>query len=222
MNPYVQRLIELYSQHANHEKAKWAKDYMRNQFDFLGIPSPLRRTLNKQFMKEHGVPAGSFLKKVVVACWELPEREYQYAALDLLLKNKETVTPDDMRWLEGLLVKKSWWDTIDVLSPHVIGSMLVRFSELIPGYPEKWINNENIWMQRSAILYQLYYKEKTDEERLYRYILHRANSDEFFVQKAIGWALRQYARTAPVSVKSFVLAHELKPLSRREALKHIG
>jgi 3-methyladenine DNA glycosylase AlkD len=97
---------------------------------------------------------------------------------------------------------------------------LVDNFKLILSFADKWIDDENIWLQRSAILYQLYYKGETDEERLFRYILRRANSDEFFVQKAIGWVLREYAKTSPKNVISFVANHQLKPLSKREALKH--
>ena len=100
-----------------------------------------------------------------------------------------------MSWLSTLIVKKSWWETVDVLSPRIIGYMFLTNHELVPLYADKWIENENIWLQRAAILYQLKYKEKTNEERLFRYILRRASSDEFFVQKAIGWALREYAKT---------------------------
>lgn len=126
-----------------------------------------------------------------------------------------------MPWLVNLIVSKSWWDTVDVLSPHIMGYMFSTYPKLISQYSDLWIEDENIWLQRSAILYQLHYKGGTDEERLFRYIIRRANNDEFFVQKAIGWVLREYAKTNPESVKSFVLNHQLKPLSKREALKHL-
>ena len=126
-----------------------------------------------------------------------------------------------MSWLSSLIVKKSWWDTIDVLSPRIIGDMFSRNNGLVDLFADQWIEDENIWLQRSAILYQLYHKDKTDEERLFRYIVRRADSKEFFVQKAIGWALRQYAKTRPESVRDFVASHNLKPLSKREALKHL-
>jgi 3-methyladenine DNA glycosylase AlkD len=194
---------------------------MRNQFEFLGIRAPIRQALLKQFLKEHGLPAREQLKDTILTLWDRTEREYQYAALDIMKKAIKNLCPDDMPWLEGLIQKKSWWDTIDVLAPRIMGHLFTAYPKLIPLYPEKWIEDDNFWLQRSAILYQLYYKEKTDEERLYRYMLRRADSDEFFVQKAIGWALRQYAKVRPDSVKSFVSEHQLKPLSKREALKYM-
>jgi 3-methyladenine DNA glycosylase AlkD len=159
---------------------------------------------------------------MIFCLWDLPEREYQQAALDILEKVKKDLTTNDMSWLSTLIVKKSWRETIDVLSPRIMGYMFLTNHELVPLYANKWIENENIWLQRAPILYQLKYKEKTNEVRLFRYILRRASSDEFFVQKAIGWALREYAKTNPDNVKSFVSQHPLKPLSEREALKHFS
>jgi 3-methyladenine DNA glycosylase AlkD len=218
---YIEELVNLYTHHSDAEYAEWSKNYMRNQFEFLGIRAPIRQKLTKQFFKEQGVPSHDQLEKVVQILWNMPEREYQKSALDLLEKSKKSLCSTDLTWLEALLVSKSWWDTIDVLSPHIMGHLFQTYPELIPQYADRWIESENFWLQRSAILYQLYYKSNTDEERLFCYILKRVDSQEFFVQKAIGWALRQYGKTNPESVKTFVAQHELKPLSRREALKHL-
>ncbi|MGX9134795.1 DNA alkylation repair protein [Rummeliibacillus sp. JY-2-4R] len=220
VNSYVQEIINLYSEHADEKYAQWSKNYLRNQFDFLGIRTPIRRKLTKQVLKEYGLPQKEELKDVIYMLWGLPEREYQKAALDILEKAKKDLTSNDVSWLSNLIVKKSWWDTVDVLSPHIMGYLFSNNDNFILSFADEWIDDENIWLQRSAILYQLYYKVKTDEERLFRYILKRANSDEFFVQKAIGWILREYAKTRPENVISFVSHHHLKPLSKREALKH--
>lgn len=220
LNSYVQELVHIYSKHTDVAFAKWSKNYLRDQFDFLGIRTPIRRKLTKQFIREIGLPPKEELKDVILMLWDLPEREYQKAALDILEKAKKQLTKEDMPWLTSLIMKKSWWDTVDVLSPDIMGYMFSNDDELIHSFADKWIEDENIWLQRSAILYQLKFKDKTDEERLFRYILRRADSDEFFVQKAIGWVLREYAKTRPESVKAFVTNHNLKPLSKREALKH--
>ena len=221
LNSYVQELVNTYLKHTDVEFAKWSKNYLRNQFDFLGIRTPIRRKLTRQFIKENGLPQKENLKDVILILWDLPEREYQKAALDIIERAKRELTKDDMPWLSSLIVRKSWWDTVDVLSPHIMRYMFSKDSELIHSFADKWIEDENIWLQRSAILYQLYYKDETDEERLFRYILRRANSDEFFVQKAIGWILREYAKTRPENVRQFVATNNLKPLSKREALKHL-
>ena len=217
---YLLPLIKLYDRHKDEEYAEWSKNYLRNQFEFLGIRAPIRRKLTSQFIKDNGLPDKDCLQAVIYFLWDMPEREFQKGALDLLAKSKKTLGPEDIPWLSNLIVKKSWWDTVDELAPHSIGSIFLAHPEIISSYADKWIEDENIWLQRTAIIYQLFYKDKTDVERLYRYILRRADSNEFFVQKAIGWALRQYAKTNPDAVMSFVSTHSLKPLSRREALKH--
>ncbi len=217
---YLLPLIKLYDSHKDEQYAAWSKSYLRNQFEFLGIRAPIRKKLTSQFIKDNGLPDKDRLQAVIYFLWDLPEREFQKGALDLLGKSKKILGPEDIPWLSKLIVKKSWWDTVDELAPHPIGSMFLAHPEIISSYADKWIEDENIWLQRTAIIYQLFYKDKTDVERLYRYILRRADSNEFFVQKAIGWALRQYAKTNPDAVMSFVSTHSLKPLSRREALKH--
>lgn len=221
-NTYIQELVKIYSQHLDAKYAEWSKNYLRNQFNFLGIRTPIRRKLTKQFLKEHGLPPRKILKDVILTLWDMPEREYQKAALDILEEGKKNLVHGDMPWLVNLIISKSWWDTVDILSPHIMGHLFQTCPELIPQYADYWIESENIWLQRSAILYQLYYKAKMDEERLFHYILKRAGSDEFFIQKAIGWVLREYAKTNPVNVISFVSQHNLKPLSKREALKHFS
>lgn len=217
---YLLPLIKLYDSHKDEQYAAWSKSYLRNQFEFLGIRAPIRKKLTSQFIKDNGLPDKDRLQAVIYFLWDLPEREFQKGALDLLGKSKKILGPEDIPWLSKLIVKKSWWDTVDELAPHPIGSMFLAHPEIISSYADKWIEDENIWLQRTAIIYQLFYKDKTDVERLYRYILRRADSNEFFVQKAIGWALRQYAKTNPDAVMSFVSTHSLKPLSRRETLKH--
>lgn len=221
INSYIKQLVELYNQHKDEEYANWSQNYLRNQFQFLGIRTPIRRKLTKQFLNEHGVPSKENLKEVILKLWELPEREYQKAALDILEKVKKELTPDDMPWLCSLLVTKSWWDTVDVLSPHIMGYLFTAYPELISSYADEWIFNDNIWLQRSALLYQLRYRKQTDEDRLFHYIRTRADSNEFFIQKAIGWVLREYGKTNPDAVKEFVGTNQLKPLSKREALKRL-
>ncbi|OIK12646.1 DNA alkylation repair protein [Bacillus sp. MUM 13] len=221
INSYIEELAKLYSQHIDMDYANWSKSYLRDQFEFLGIRTPIRRKLTKQFLHEFGVPKKEYLKDVIFTLWERSEREYQKAALDILNKVKVDLTPEDMPWLSSLLINKSWWDTVDVLSPHIMGYMFTAYPKLTSQYADQWILDENFWLQRSALLYQLYYKNRTDEKRLFQYILNRAASEEFFVQKAIGWVLREYAKTNPLAVKDFVSLNDLKPLSRREALKNL-
>ncbi|MDQ0229329.1 DNA alkylation repair protein [Metabacillus malikii] len=219
---YLQPLIQSYYEHHDEQYAEWSKQYLRNQFEFIGIRTPKRRQLTKNFLENNGLPPKEKLKEVIQALWNMDEREFQKAALDILEKCKRQLKGEDIRWISQLIVEKSWWDTVDVLAPHIIANLFLTYPQYTSQYVESWIEDDNIWLQRSAIISQLFYKEKTDEKLLSHCVLRRANSDEFFVQKAIGWALRQYAKTNPDYVRSFVADNDLKPLSKREALKNLS
>jgi 3-methyladenine DNA glycosylase AlkD len=162
------------------------------------------------------------LTEVSRGLWRMREREYQYAACALLSRFVKGCGPDFLRVAHDLIVAKSWWDTVDTLASHTVGTLVRNHSQLVTTM-DQWIAGDNLWLARTAILYQLGYKEATDADRLFRYTLIKADHPDFFMRKAIGWALRQYAWVAPETVRAFVLAHETKfsGLTRREALKHL-
>jgi len=128
---------------------------------------------------------------------------------------------DFLDTIEVLMLQKSWWDTVDFLAPKLAGKLLFRFPDRIADYPLRWIKADNRWLQRAAILFQLDYKAQTDAPLLFDLIRQRADSTDFFVQKAAGWALRQYARTNPETVRAFIREHELPKLTVREGMKHL-
>jgi 3-methyladenine DNA glycosylase AlkD len=158
-------------------------------------------------------------------CWADAEREMQYAACDMLALPAvlRRLTPADIPHLQRFVTTKSWWDTADVLAPTIIGGMLRPFPDLVRDHARAWIEDDNIWLQRTAILVQLKYREQTDFDLLTECVLRRASSTEFFVRKGAGWALRQYAYTAPDHVRAFVDEHShiLSGLTLREARKHL-
>ncbi|MGD7022968.1 DNA alkylation repair protein [Rossellomorea vietnamensis] len=218
---YSQRLIAYFKGHANKENAGPMKAYMRNQFDFLGIRTPERKMLLRDFLKEYGTPSLEELPEIARTLWEQPEREFQYLALALLDKNRSRLQPVHLSLMEELIVMKSWWDTIDTIASRLAGFVIRKHPLEGEVFLEKWIASENFWLNRTAILHQLSYKEGTDEERLFSYIKQHASSKEFFIEKAIGWALREYSKTAPDKVAAFIEREELRPLSKREGLKHL-
>ena len=216
----VDRLREQLATVADPERAKAMAAYMRNQFPFLGVPSPkLKLALRAA---EPGRLAQAELTAVARRLWRLSEREYQYAACALLNRFVHGCGPDFIDVAHDLIVAKSWWDTVDTLASHTVGTLVHKHPQLVTRMDE-WIGSDNIWLARTAILYQLRYKEATDVDRLFRYTLIKANHPDFFMRKAIGWALRQYAWVAPETVRAFVLANEAKfsGLTRREALKNL-
>lgn len=223
MHPYVLSLKKLYEQNANPAQAVAMKKYMRDQFEYLGIKSPQGAALSKEFIKEHGLPPIDQLDTIARELWSLPEREFQYVAMSLMGKLEKKYEPEFITTIEYLLVTKSWWDTVDALASHAVGTQFKRFPDVREKYLKKWRKSDNFWLRRTALLFQLGYKEETDFDLLCELIKENLGSDEFFINKAIGWALRQYAWTNPKAVKKFVKdTKDLNPLSRREALKNIG
>lgn len=218
---YAKQIEYLLRSHANRDTAEPMIAYMRNQFPFLGIKMPERVALTKQFIKEHGVPAGEELEQAVLELWALPEREFQYTALMLLDKRVKEAASSQVELLERLITTGSWWDTVDYIASRLVGSLFTRYPEFITVYAGKWIYSEDLWLRRTAILFQLYYKERTDTELLFSFIRICADEEEFFIRKAIGWVLREYSKTDADAVKRFVSETKLSPLSVREALKKI-
>ncbi|MED2256361.1 DNA alkylation repair protein [Brevibacillus parabrevis] len=152
----------------------------------------------------------------------LAEREYQYVAMDLLEKRKKQLTPEHLPWIVHWITTKSWWDTVDYLAAHTTGKLFSLHPELIRPNVTAWVQGDDIWLARTAILFQLSYKAKTDQKLLFSLIESGAASNQFFIQKAIGWSLREYAKTEPEAVRGFAERTVLSNLSKREALKHLG
>ncbi|MBL8063409.1 MAG: DNA alkylation repair protein [Anaerolineales bacterium] len=223
MHSYVRSLKSLFEQNANPANAGPMKKYMRDQFEYLGIKSPQFKELLPEFIRQNGLPPIQELDRIARELWNLPQREFQYLAIGLIGKMEKQLGEDFITTLEYLITTKSWWDTVDTIAGHSVGVMFKRFPKVKAKYLKKWRKSENFWLRRTTLLFQLGYKEETDFELLCEIIRENLGSDEFFINKAIGWALRQYAWTDPAPVKKFVKAtKELHPLSRREALKNIG
>ena len=220
MHPYVASLKTLLEQNANPAQAGPMKKYMRDQFEYLGIKSPQVKTLFRQFIQEHGLPPLEKLDEIIRELWEFPQREYQYLAISLMERLEKKLPASAIKTLEYMILHKSWWDTVDNIS-HVVGVHFRRYPDVREKYLKKWRASDNFWLRRTAILFQLDYKEETDFDLLSDIIQENLGSNEFFINKAIGWSLRQYARIDPKAVTKFVKSTSLHPLSRREAMKHL-
>jgi 3-methyladenine DNA glycosylase AlkD len=223
MHPYIQMLVSLFEQNANPAQAVPVKKYMRDQFEYLGIKTPQSLALQKEFYSRKGLPEIADLDIILRDLWALPEREFQYVAVGLLGRQEQQLPASFIKTIEYLIVTKSWWDTVDSLAGGTVGMHFKRFPEVRAKYLPKWRASNNLWLRRTTILFQLGYKQDTDFELLSDIIRENLGLKEFFINKAIGWALRQYARLDPRAVKRFVNAtKDLSPLSRREALKHLA
>ncbi len=196
--------------------------YMKGHFTFLGVKAPEVRLASKQTLAAGKHAEAEDLIRFADECWAQPEREFQYVGCIFLRKWVAALEPDNLTDLERLIINKSWWDTVDSLAAWSVGP-LVRANRQLAEVMDEWIDSDNMWLARTAIIHQLSYKGDTDADRLFSYAETRAEDTEFFIRKAIGWALRQYARVEPDEVRSFVAANEdrLSGLSKREALKHL-
>lgn len=216
---YLHPLLDRLEANANPAEAVPMARYMRDQFSFYGIKTPQRRLLVREFLAEQGLPPPDLLKPVVLTLWQRPQRECQYIAVGLLERGSKRLDIPVVGLLERLIVTKSWWDTVDSLAGGLAGEQFRRFPEARAAALPRWRASDNIWLRRSAILFQLGYKKETDVDLLLAIVEENKASGEFFIQKAIGWALREYSKTKPDLVVDFVEQTELPPLSRREALK---
>jgi 3-methyladenine DNA glycosylase AlkD len=216
----VGRLRDVFEGAREPERAVRAAAYMRDQFSFLGLDARRQRELARTVLEGVRRPDEKELKAVVRACWALPEREYQYFACDYLrayAKGPSLLAP-----IRRLITTKSWWDTVDPLATRVVGD-LVRHHARLTAQLDEWVADENKWLVRTAILHQLHYGVATDTERLFGYCTRQAGHPDFFVRKAIGWALRHYARTDPGAVRGYLddEGWRLSALSVREAAKRL-
>jgi 3-methyladenine DNA glycosylase AlkD len=222
MHPYIQPLQAAFAQYSDPERAAGASAYMRNQFDFYGLEAKLWRQMVKAHLKQAPLPTPQQLPGIAKALWQLPQREYQYAAVEIIAACKKEWEGNIIELIEHCIVYKSWWDTVDHIASELTGPYFKLFPAQTGPVTARWNQSPDIWLQRSSIMFQKAYKKDTDTGLLAAHILHLAGSQEFFVQKAIGWALREYGKTDPAWVKGFVAAHRLPKLSQREALKRIG
>ncbi|MEM7341146.1 MAG: DNA alkylation repair protein [Actinomycetota bacterium] len=207
---------------AEPDQAESMAAYMKDQFPFLGVKAGPRREAQRSIINALAGRSADDLLAFAEHAWIEEDRELQYVACDALRKHVTVLTPPDLPRVEALIVTKAWWDTVDSLAVHTVGPLVAAHPEL-SATMDTWIDGSDMWKARTAILHQLMYKADTDPDRLFGYADRRAEDTEFFIRKAIGWALRQYARTDPDAVRSFVAANDdrLSGLTKREALKHL-
>lgn len=199
--------------------------YMLNQFAFLGIRAAPRRQALR------GLPhlntwSSHALLSLAEGLWRLPEREFRYAAVDVLARHHKRLDLSDLPRILQLVMTDSWWDTVDGLA-GVVGDLVLRAqanSNDVQQHMDACLTHPNLWVRRVAMLHQLGWKSQTDQQRLFRYALALAPEKDFFIRKAIGWALRDHARLQPQAVRLFLQEHsgQLSGLTRREAGKHLG
>ena len=205
---------------SNNELAIPMENYMKNNFTYFGIKTEKRRAIFKSNYEQNKSEVKSNFRAIAWGLFQMKEREFHQTAIDLLLKEfKKNYVLEDIQLIEKLIITNSWWDSVDTIAKYILGGYLLQFPSETLKVVERFSNSENMWLNRSAVLFQLSYKEKTNFEILKSECEKHKDSNEFFIQKVIGWALRDYSRFNPKGVEAYVNSTNLKPLSRREALR---
>lgn len=221
MEDFIDILKIEFKKNSNKQIATQQKTYMRGQFEFYGIKTPLRREIQKPFLVKAYLPKKNDLERIVKILWSQSEREYHLFSQELVEKYIKQLEKNDISLLEYMVTHNSWWDTVDFIAIKLIGEYFKIYPDQIDKYVNKWIQSKNIWLQRSAILFQLNYKDNLDTILLSNIINSLLDSKEFFINKAIGWVLRNYSRTNPQWVIDFSNKTNLSNLSKKEALRLI-
>ncbi|WP_111684193.1 DNA alkylation repair protein [Winogradskyella tangerina] len=219
---FIEQLKSQFEAHKNPSHALQMQAYMKHLFPFYGIRSPQRKAILREVFKAEKEDVNANCRSIVNSLFQMNERELQYCAMEIaskVLRRKYVVS--DFEFITNLITTKSHWDTVDYIAKHLLGQYILMFWDDRHRLISTLSEADHMWLNRSAILFQLGYKAQTDEAILFDMCKAHAHSNEFFIKKAIGWALREYAKTNPHSVREFTSKVQLKPLSMREALKHI-
>ncbi len=217
---FIIELENAFAANENPENAFAMAKYMKNNFSFFGIKTEERRRVFAAIWKENKQEVATNTIQIAFDLYSKQEREFHYCAIEILIKEcKGNYKKEDIKWIERLISNNSWWDSVDTIAKYILGEYLLEFPLETKKVIERFSYSDNMCLNRSAILFQLSYKEKTNFEILISECEKHKHSNEFFIQKAIGWALRDYSRFNPNEVKAYVNSTNLKPLSRREALR---
>lgn len=220
--PFIEELKSILVQASNPKDAKPMSAYMKYKFQFLGIKSPKRQTLLKTLIKSHKEELQDDITAITALLYQEDAREFHYCAIELYARfKKRHYQLADIKTIRMLLTAHAHWDSVDFIAKHIYGQYLLEQPEQINPTIQEFANSQNMWLNRSTILFQLGYKDLTDKYLLFAMCEQFKDSKEFFIQKAIGWALREYGKSNPKDVLEFVNSTDLKPLSKREAIRRL-
>jgi len=210
---------------ADPSKRAGMQAYMKSAMPFHGVQKPGRDALAKALFAAHPLPDERTWRDTVLALWrEAARREERYMAIALLgdRRYREHRTLAVLPVYEELIVTGAWWDHVDAVAAGLLPELLAGEPARTAAILRTWASDDDLWKRRSAIIAQVGRKRATDLPLLYDCIEPNRGDREFFVAKAIGWALRAYAWVDPDEIVRYCAAHELMPLSRREALKNVA
>jgi 3-methyladenine DNA glycosylase AlkD len=222
----IRTLRQALHDHADPAKAPLMQAYMKSDMPYLGVQTPEHRRICRTIFRTHPLDSFGAWRDTVLTLWRNAQyREQRYAAIALAGNAfyKDFRTLRALPLYREMITTGAWWDYVDAIATRQLGDLLRKSPERMSAILRKWAINDDIWLRRSALLAQIHFKSETDLTLLYDCIRPSLERPEFFLRKAIGWALRQYARTNPDEVLRYVHDHraQLSPLSLREALRRI-
>lgn len=220
----VEFVVARLSASADAKKAPVMAAYMKTDQPFYGVPTP-ERTIIMREVRDRFVPADQRgYRDAILALWRLPHREERYAAIAYARQHPGFITPASLPIYERMIREGAWWDFVDEIAAHLVGTLLLENRKAIRPVIERWIDDDHMWIRRAALIAHVKHKQATDAAQLFDHCLRRAHEKDFFIRKAIGWALRDYSKTNPAAVKSFLAKNKsaLSALSYNEGSKHLG
>jgi 3-methyladenine DNA glycosylase AlkD len=199
----VDHICEAFNSKSNPKEALAMQKYMKDHFNFYGIKSPERKSITSAYIKEFKSVKPLDQKTIIDLLWQKNERECQYAAMDFAAAIERKMDDSWLPFWVKKIQEKSWWDTVDFIASHSIGTLLINQADNAD-LAWQWTEDKNMWLQRTAIIFQLKYKSKTNAGLLFDLITAQAANKEFFIRKACGWALREYGKTNGLAVSEFI------------------
>lgn len=223
-HPLVTAIRTEFAAHGNPVRAKGAQAYMKSEMPYHGLDSKTMRTLQRACIKQHPVGSANELNAVVLDLWDNARfREERYAAQEILYKYSKFIDTSDLPLVRHMIITGSWWDYVDYIAKWVVGGLLERYPKEMTRELKRWIEDDELWIRRAAVLSQLAFKDKTDVELLFSFCDRCIEETTFWMRKAIGWALREYSKTDPAAVRKFIEAHRdrMSGLTYREGSKYV-
>ena len=209
---------------ADPAKAPAMAAYMKTAQPFFGVSTPVRTAMLKQIGDQFAPPDQKLYARSVMALWKLPHREERYCAITFARRYEQFITSESLPLYERMIREGAWWDFVDEIAVNLVGTVYGNFRAQTRPIIEQWIDDEHMWIRRTALLSHLKHKRETDAAQLFKHCLKRADEPEFFIRKAIGWALREYSKTDPRAVRAFLKTNrkQLSNLSYTEGSKHLA
>ena len=221
-NELIEFTLALFQKASHAADAAKFKAYMKENFEFYGVRSPERKQLQKEIKVQLKNMEADEVFSFGEALWKLPQRELHYVAIDMIVSRAKNYDATYLPRIEKLITTNSWWDSVDALALNVAGLVFKRIPEVKLEWIERWNNSDNMWLNRSAIIHQLRYKEDIDLDLLFALVESHIGSKEFFINKACGWSLRQASKFYPAEIGSFIENHpQLSNLTKREGSKYL-